>query len=131
LPCGKQLSAAWLPKEVPGLHYPRSAQLARLEGTVVVEVALDRDGRVIDAKVISGQPILAAAAKDNARLWKFETRDGVPGDQRPRLTFVFRLVGECKSQCCEDRFFFSYPNHVEITAPLPQIQGSTAVTRKR
>ena len=123
---GKGLQAEWVPKTVPGLHYPRVALLARLEGTVVVEVVLDPNGHVTEAKVISSQPILAAAARQNATHWTFERRDGIGFDGNPRLTFVFRLLGECKSQFCEDKFLFSYPNRVEVTAPLPRIQGGAA-----
>jgi TonB family protein len=118
------LAAVRLPKQVPGLHYPRSAQLARIQGTVILDVTLDPDGNVTEVKLVSGNLILAAAARENARLWKFEGQNEKRKNGR-RLIFVFRLAGECTSQCCPDSFVFHYPSRVEITAPLLQIQGDT------
>jgi protein TonB len=56
---GKALS---LPTPV----YPAIARAARASGTVVVQVLIDEDGKVVEANAVSGHPLLQTAAKDAA-----------------------------------------------------------------
>ena len=51
--------------------YPPEAKAQRLEGTVVVQVLVGRDGAVVDTKVVKSVPILDAAAVASARQWTF------------------------------------------------------------
>jgi TonB family protein len=43
-----------------------------LTGTVKVEVVVAPNGTVKEAKVVGGHPVLAGAALDAARKWRFE-----------------------------------------------------------
>jgi TonB family protein len=99
---------AWAPVEIPGLRYPRAAQLARLEGVIVVECTIDEDGGVSKAVVKSGHPVLATAAAKSARTWRFKRSGGDHHAPVVPLTFEFRLVGTCKSQYCEEKFLLRY-----------------------
>lgn len=47
----------------PEPQYPEQARLAHIEGKVVVEALVGRDGSVVRAQAISGQPALRAAAE--------------------------------------------------------------------
>jgi TonB family protein len=51
--------------------YPADAQAARVSGLVIVEIVIDQQGNVFDAKVIRSVPLLDAAALDAVRQWKF------------------------------------------------------------
>lgn len=52
--------------------YPELARKMNLTGTVKVEVVVAANGTVRDAKVVGGHPVLATAALDAARKWRFE-----------------------------------------------------------
>lgn len=52
--------------------YPEIAKRMRVSGTVKLEAAVDPHGKVTDVKELSGNHILALAAKDALMQWKFE-----------------------------------------------------------
>jgi protein TonB len=60
--------------------YPEMARLARLQGVVELQCVIDTDGRVIDVKVLRGQPILTGAAVQAVEEWLYSpTRlNGIP-----------------------------------------------------
>jgi protein TonB len=55
--------------------YPEAAREARVQGTVVLEVTLDRAGNVIAVRVVRSIPLLDQAAIDAVREWKYEAAD--------------------------------------------------------
>ncbi len=67
---GGNVKPPLLLKEVkPG--YPALAVAARVQGTVKIEAIISRDGIVRDARVVSGHPLLVAAALDAVRQWRY------------------------------------------------------------
>lgn len=52
--------------------YPELARKMSLSGTVKIEVVVAPNGSVKDARVVGGHPVLANAALDAARKWRFE-----------------------------------------------------------
>ena len=52
--------------------YPELARKMNLTGAVKVEVVVAPNGTVSEAKVIGGHPVLANAALDAVRKWRFE-----------------------------------------------------------
>jgi TonB family protein len=52
--------------------YPVEAQDARVQGVVILELSLDQDGRVSDARVVRPVPMLDDAALDAVLQWEFE-----------------------------------------------------------
>lgn len=52
--------------------YPELARKMNITGTVKVEVVVSPNGTVKEAKVIGGHPVLASAALDAVRKWRFE-----------------------------------------------------------
>jgi len=73
--------------------YPPEAKAQRIQGTVVVVVVIDAQGKVRDAKAISGPPELHACAVGYAKTWEFEPVQvkGKPVPARFKLTMPFRL----------------------------------------
>jgi TonB family protein len=52
--------------------YPALARKMNITGTVKVEVVVAPNGTVKEARVVGGHPVLAGAALDAARKWRFE-----------------------------------------------------------
>ncbi len=52
--------------------YPELARKMNLVGTVKIEVVVAPNGTVKDARVVGGHPVLAGAALDAAKKWRFE-----------------------------------------------------------
>ena len=74
--------------------YTRAAQMAGLEGDVVLEAVIDERGRVTDLQVLRGlDPGLDQAAVDAVRRWRFKPslRNGKPVKVFYILTVHFRL----------------------------------------
>ncbi len=73
--------------------YPPEAKAQRIQGTVVVVLIIDRQGKVQQAKALSGPEELHACAVGYAKAWEFEptTVKGKPVSARFKLTMPFRL----------------------------------------
>jgi len=52
--------------------YPELAKRMKIGGMVKLEVNVDAGGKVVDVKAISGNHMLATAAEDAVRKWRFE-----------------------------------------------------------
>ena len=52
--------------------YPDLARKMGITGTVKIEVVVSPNGSVKDARVVGGHPVLANAALDAAKKWRFE-----------------------------------------------------------
>jgi TonB family protein len=52
--------------------YPELARKMNLVGTVKIEVVVAPNGSVKDARVVGGHPVLAGAALEAAKKWRFE-----------------------------------------------------------
>jgi TonB family protein len=56
--------------------YPDLARKMGLSGIVRIEVVVSADGAVKEARVAGGHPVLANAALDAVKKWKFEPAGG-------------------------------------------------------
>ncbi|MFZ0771705.1 MAG: energy transducer TonB [Candidatus Sulfotelmatobacter sp.] len=52
--------------------YPELARKMNITGTVKVQVVVAPNGTVKEAKVVGGHPVLATAALEAAKKWRFE-----------------------------------------------------------
>jgi TonB family protein len=52
--------------------YPELARKMQISGTVKIEVTVSPNGTVKEARVVGGHPVLATAALDAAKKWRFE-----------------------------------------------------------
>jgi TonB family protein len=75
--------------------YPKEATETRLQGMAVVGVTIGKNGEVADVKQISAHPLIARAAVDAIRQWRFEPYklNGEPIDVFAKLTVLF-IQGE-------------------------------------
>ncbi|HZS44255.1 MAG TPA: TonB family protein [Blastocatellia bacterium] len=78
---------------IPVPDYPVLAKQVHLEGSVRVELLLDKTGHVVTAKAVSGPPMLCAAAEKAARQASFRPTllSGEPVMVQAVITFNFRL----------------------------------------
>jgi len=53
-------------------RYPAEARERRIQGTVRIQALVDKDGIVRDTQVISGYPLLAEAAVQAVRQWRYQ-----------------------------------------------------------
>jgi TonB family protein len=60
------------PKVMVPPAYPELAKLWHLNGAVNVEIAIAKDGSVNVVKVIGGHPVLADAAVNAVKKWRYE-----------------------------------------------------------
>ncbi len=52
--------------------YPLLARQMKVQGSVVLQALIGRDGQIQDLHIVSGPPILAAAAREAVRQWHFK-----------------------------------------------------------
>ena len=74
---GKLIIGPKIIKKVP-IYYPEIALKAGIEGTVIVNVTIDRDGASSDFKIHSGHPMLNDAVMKAIKQYKFRAgyKDG-------------------------------------------------------
>lgn len=74
-------------------QYPKEADRNKTQGTVILRATIDKNGTVSNIAIISGDLILADAAVDAVRNWKFEpyTQSGQSIEVQQQFTFHFSL----------------------------------------
>jgi TonB family protein len=68
---GGLVSAPALLKRVEPV-YPAMAQLASIDGVVILDAVVDERGRIQSLKVLRGHPLLAKAAVEAVRQWEYD-----------------------------------------------------------
>lgn len=73
--------------------YPEEARRQGIQGPVVLDVRIGRDGAVENATLVSGQEILGKAAIAAVKQWRFKPHSvqGSPAEMQTRITLNFRL----------------------------------------
>jgi protein TonB len=64
------VQAAKLTRQVKPVYPPLAVQ-ARISGTVRLAAVIGRDGSIQNLRVVSGHPLLTAAALDAVRQWRY------------------------------------------------------------
>lgn len=73
--------------------YPEAARQQGIQGAVVLSVRIAQDGGVQSATLVSGPALLAQAASDAVKQWRFKPRlvSGRPAEMQTKITLEFRL----------------------------------------
>jgi TonB family protein len=73
--------------------YPQPAMQRGIQGSVVLQARIGKDGRVYDLKAVRGEPALVPAAIDAVRQWRYEPYklNGEAVDMPTQLTINFKL----------------------------------------
>ncbi|MGH9511644.1 MAG: energy transducer TonB [Terriglobales bacterium] len=75
--------------------YPPLARQARIQGTVLLQAVISKDGSIQNLRVISGHPMLVPAAIDAVQQWKYKPYilNGEPVEVETQITVNFTLGG--------------------------------------
>jgi protein TonB len=74
-------------------RYPANALSAHIQGAVLIEATVNKEGIVVNPKVLSGDTMLAAAALDAVRQWRYKPYylDGEPVEIQTQITINFKV----------------------------------------
>jgi TonB family protein len=75
-------------------QYPPDARDQRIQGLVVMKVSIDKEGNVTNIQLISGHPLLAPAAIEAVKQWKYRPYqlNGTPVEVETQVTVNFTLA---------------------------------------
>jgi periplasmic protein TonB len=75
-------------------QYPSPARLARIEGKVVLQALIGKDGTVQNLHVVSGHPMLTGAAMDAVKQWLYKPYylNGEPVEVETMINVNFTLA---------------------------------------
>jgi periplasmic protein TonB len=75
------------------LPYPLLARQMKVQGSVLLQAFIGADGVVQDLRVLSGPPILASAAREAARGWRFRPylQNGQPVETQATIAVNFTI----------------------------------------
>ncbi len=75
--------------------YPPLARQARIQGSVVLQAVISKEGTIEGLKLISGHPMLAPAAIDAVKQWRYKPYilNGEPVEVDTTITVNFTLSG--------------------------------------
>jgi TonB family protein len=105
-------------------EYPSLARMARLQGTVTIEVEIGRDGKVVEAKAHGAHPLLQRESEKNLRQWTFHAEPGAPDSvmTHATITYVYKLGGKEMYHQPVPTVVMNLPDRVEITTNPPEPQ---------
>jgi protein TonB len=88
------VSAGLLVKKVAP-PYPEDARQAHIQGSVVLQALIDKNGDVADLVLVSGHPMLAPAAIKAVKQWKYKPYllNGQPVNVETQIVVNFALSG--------------------------------------
>lgn len=75
--------------------YPPLARQARIQGTVILKIVINKDGDVRDVQLYSGHPMLAPAAIEAVKQWNYQpyTKDGEVVEVSTMVRVNFNMPG--------------------------------------
>jgi len=73
--------------------YPPLARQARIQGVVVMEAVISKEGSIESLRVVTGHPLLNQAALDAVKQWKYRPTllNGEPVEVITTVTVTFNL----------------------------------------
>jgi periplasmic protein TonB len=76
-------------------NYPPLARQARIQGTVILQAEISKTGDIQNLRLISGHPMLAPAAIDAVKQWKYKPYllNGEPVEVETTVQVNFTLAG--------------------------------------
>jgi len=75
--------------------YPPMAKMARVQGTVVLQAVISKEGTIENLRVVSGHPMLIQSALDAVKQWRYKPYllSGEPVEVDTQITVNFNLTG--------------------------------------
>jgi len=75
--------------------YPPLARQARIQGQVVLQATISKQGAIENLQLVSGHPMLTQAAIEAVKQWKYKPYflNGEPVEVETQITVIFSLSG--------------------------------------
>jgi TonB family protein len=82
--------------ENPAPPYPAAARAAGIQGTVVLNATIAKDGTIDSVDVVDGPPMLRQAALDTVKTWRYKPYvvNGEPVKVTTTINVIFKLTGK-------------------------------------
>jgi hypothetical protein len=93
--------------------YPQLARMAHVQGIVRIKVSTDGE-KVTTIHVTDGNKLLATAAEENLRSWRFASHEPITFD----VTYRYKLDGEYDGYNDNPVVLFRLPTEIEIATTL-------------
>jgi TonB family protein len=100
-----------VPLSLPKPAYPPAARAVRARGEVIVAVKIGADGKVTEAKSLSGHPLMRRASEAAARGAEFE-----PSSEKERFARLFYIYISYGDKVKEGLRTYSNPYQIRIVA---------------
>jgi len=73
--------------------YPLLARQMKVQGAVILQALISREGSIQELQIVSGPAILAAAAREAVKQWRFKPyyQSGQPVETQARITVNFTI----------------------------------------
>lgn len=73
--------------------YPLLARQMKVQGAVILQALISREGSIQELQIVSGPTILAAAAREAVKQWRFKPyyQSGQPVETQARITVNFTI----------------------------------------
>jgi len=74
-------------------QYPKIAIAARVTGVVLLKAVISKEGEIKELQVVSGHPLLVAAAMDAVKQWRYRPYllNGDPVEVETNITVTFQI----------------------------------------
>jgi len=75
--------------------YPPMAKMARVQGAVILQAVISKNGSIENLRVVSGHPMLVQSALDAVKQWRYRPYllNGEPVEVETQITVNFSLTG--------------------------------------
>lgn len=73
--------------------YPLLAKKSKIQGAVILQALIGKEGKIQDLQVVSGPAILSSAAREAVKQWRFKPylQSGQPVETQARITVNFTI----------------------------------------
>src|SRR5262249_16378941 len=111
--------------------YPREAKAAGVTGLVILDATIDKDGRVSKGSTVKGDPLLAAAAGDGVREWRYKPSrlNGARGETQTRIALNFTGDRSASAPAAMDGNSFERAELISRQEPARQPVSGTVIFR--
>lgn len=134
--CRAQSGQAPVLTSRPRIPYPPIARAAHVQGAVVIDFAIDSDGRVVTPRVVSGPEMLRGVVLDVVKSWRFQVPLPVGAQDEFEARYIFGvkpqddteddLDGPPWNPCCGD-VIMTRAADVTVTGEVRSRDGSQTI----
>ena len=108
-------------REIVVPRYNLVARGARLQGSVRLQLEINRDGKAQSVKASGADPLLLKESEKNIRLWTFGPfSKGTAFPVSLEVYYVYKLQGEPEYPMSQPEVVITLPNRIQIVARPPK-----------